>query len=195
MLRSLSILAGLAVARPVAAAQLSTSTLALYSNVADVAEFVVAALGPALDFELTEFHLAEHERNAAEIASLSGLYNGGHSWNVGVSSANGFYLKIDDPYSESVGFRYAVDWVGSVTGGEAQNVKMGYYLRPNRMADPEDDTAWASYDLKGGLQTVVNDDARVLEYLGTLSAVVFGGQQWVRGEYSDQLTVTFSAEY
>ena len=195
MMRSLSILAALAVACPAAAAQLSTATLALYSNVPDLAEFVVAALGPALDFDLTEFHLAEQGRHAAEIASLAGLYNGAHSWNVKVSSVNRFYLKINDPFSTSVGFRYAVEWTGSAIGGKLQNVKMGYYLRPNRMADPEDDTAWSSYGLEGGVQTVVNEDARVLGYLGTLSAVVFGGQQWVEGAYSDQLIVTFSAEY
>ena len=194
-MRSLSLLAVLAVAGSAGAAELSTATLELYSNVDDVAEFVVAALGPALDFELTKFNLGAKGRNVAEIASVTGLYNGGHNWSTEVSSANGFYLKVNDPYVKSVGFRYAIEWAGAALGGELQKVKMGYYLRPNRMADPEDDSAWSSYNLGGGVQAVSNEDARVLEYKGILSAVVFGGQQWVQGEYSDQLTMTFSAGY
>ena len=177
--------------------ELSTATLTVHSNVAGISGFVVAALGPALNFTATRFSLAAAGRNSADIASISGIYNGATSWNVAVESKNDFYLLPTSSDLTNVGFRYAIDWEGqhSQEGGSIPKVgtnHMGHYLNPNMPADPNNTDSWTSKTHVDDLtQRVENGAAQMAEYTSTLTAIVHGGQQWAMADYEDSITVTF----
>ena len=177
---------------------LSTAELTVHSNVAGISGFVVAALGPALNYEATRFSLAAAGRNSADIASVSGIYNGATSWRVGVTSTNGFFLKPTTNPDSNVGFRYAIDWAGEhsqeVINGEGfiGTTTLGHSLNPNMPADPEAGSSWTSLNTTGAEQSIKNGKAQMAEYTSTLTAVVYGGQQWTMDNYEDAIQVTFS---
>ena len=182
-----------------AGTNLSTASLTVHSNVAGISGFVVAALGPALDYEATRFSLAAAGRNSADIASVSGIYNGANEWNVSVVSTNGFYLQPSSDAVTNVGFRYAIDWAGSHSQEESNGgaligtTPLGHYLNPNMPADPENGNSWTSFNaIPGDTQKIVNGKAQMAEYTSTLTAIVHGGQQWEMDNYEDSIQVTFA---
>ena len=177
---------------------LSTAELTVHSNVAGISGFVVAALGPALNYPATRFSLAAAGRNSADIASISGIYNGSTFWTVDVTSSKGFYLKPGADVDNS-GFRYAVDWAGKHSQeanlGDARigTTKLGHYLKKNMPADPEGDVNWEPNPVIEATQEITNGIAQMAEYTSTLTAIVHGGQQWAMDNYEDAITVTFNS--
>ena len=184
--------AALALVVSTATADLSEADFIVHSNVSALQGFNIAPLGPALDFEATRLELAAQGLQVADIAHISGIFNGNWLWIVRVTSDNNWYLKGDS--GQEVGHRYAVKWYDH--GGKDQLwpndvTVMGYLLKPNRKPDPKDDGVWSSSKIDGGMQVVQNMESEpVSEYNASMRLFIQGAQQWKRGLYQDALTVT-----
>ena len=192
MKRFIAIAAAVAVAGAANATELQTNTLTVNAQVNLISGFVVAPLGPALDYEATRFQLAAKGVNSADIASISGIYNGADSWGIEVSSGGNFMLA--DQAGQLTGFRYGVEWTSNTTNEieTIADVSMGWFLKANNEADPDISAAWDG-SADAGAVTVKNGASKMAEYTGKLVATAQGGQQWTTGLYTDDLTVTFSS--